>query len=209
VPDLDNRHDSHPDLAELEALRTGEASPETARHVDECPACRAVFHDIESLAGEVADANLMPAIEVPEAIDRRMRMLARTRAAEVRSGIDRAERRRRFFTPLRAIAGAAVAAAVVVAAGVFTMTGHRPPEPVAERAPAAASLAKTDAAADAMDIDSNGTVDIVDAYLMSRKVKRGGARPSWDFDLDGLVTGRDVTAVARKAVSLGGPRGGM
>ena len=194
---------SHPDLAELESVRTGEASPATARHVDECSACRAVYHDIKALAGEVAHADPVPAIAIPEAVDRRMLILARTRAAEVRIAIDRAERRRRFITPLRAIAGAAVAAAVVVAAGVFTMTGTRAPKPDAT------SLAETDAAPDAMDIDSSGTVDIVDAYLMSRRMKRGGARSSWDFDHDGAVTDRDVAALTRRAVSLGGPEGGI
>jgi hypothetical protein len=188
---------SHPDLAELESVRTGEASPATVRHVDECSACRAVYHDIKALAGKVAHADPVPAIEIPEAVDRRMLMLARTRAAEVRIVTDRAERRRRFITPLRALAGAAVAAAVVVATGVFTMTSHRAPKPVAERAP------------DAMDIDSNGAVNIVDAYLMSRKMKRGGARSSWDFDHDGAVTDSDVAALARRAVSLGGSEGGI
>jgi hypothetical protein len=193
-------HDSHPDLAELDALRTGEASPETARHVEECPKCRAALDDITLVAGEVAKAAAAPVIDIPEAIDQRMRMLARTRAAEVRSGTDRAESRRRIFTPLRALAGVAAAAAVIVAAGVFTMTGTPAPE---RTAPMATTLADTDA----MDIDSSGTVDIVDAYLMSRRMKRGGAQPSWDFDDDGAVTDRDVLAVARKAVALGDAEG--
>ncbi len=201
---------SHPDLAELESVRTGEASPATARHVDECSACRAVYHDIKALAGEVAHADPVPGIAIPEAVDRRMLMLARTRAAEVRIVIDRAERRRRFITPLRAIAGAAVAAAVVVAASVFTMTGTRAPDRAPEATlPAAGSIADADAAPDAMDIDSSGAVDIVDAYLMSRRMNRGGARLSWDFDHDGAVTDRDVAALTRRAVSLGGPEGGI
>jgi hypothetical protein len=200
---------SHPDLAELEALRTGEASPETARHVEQCPACRAVYSDIQALAAEIAradaEADDAPEMDVPEAVDRRMRMLARTRAAEVRAGIDRAERRRRVLTPLRALAGAAVAAAVLVAAGVLTMTGTRDsvPAPVAERTPQPAAEARAPVArADAMDVDSSGSVDIVDAYLMSRTLRRGGAPDGWDFDDDGAVTAGDVAAVASRAVAL-------
>jgi len=195
-------HNSHPDLAELEALRTGEASPETARHVERCRACRAAISDIESLADEVAKADTAPVMKIPEAVDRRMRMLTRTRAAEVRGVIDRAERRRRILTPLRAIAGAAVAAAVVVAAGVFTLTDTRAPE---QAKPATVA----DAAPNAMDIDASGAVDIVDAYLMSRDVKRGAVQSTWDFNNDGAVTGSDVAAVARRAVSLDAPDGGI
>lgn len=195
-------HNSHPDLAELEALRTGEASPETARHVERCPECRAILNDIEALAGKVAKADTVPVIQIPEAVDRRMRMLARARAAEVRGAIDRAERRRRILTPLRAIAGAAVAAAVLVAAGVFTLTNTRAPE----QAPLATVA---DAAPNAMDIDASGTVDIVDAYLMSRRLKAGAAQSAWDFNDDGAVTGSDVAAVARRAVSLDAPDGGI
>jgi len=197
-------HNSHPDLAELEALRTGEASPETARHVERCHECRALLDDIESLAVEVAKADSAPPVFIPEAVDRRMRMLARTRAAEVRGIVDRAERRRRILTPLRAIAGAAVAAAVLVAAGVFSMTDTRAPATEADR-----GSVQADAMDVVMDIDSSGTVDIVDAYLMSRDVKRGAAQSAWDFDNDGAVTGSDVAAVARRAVSLDGPDGGI
>ncbi len=199
------KRNSHPDLVELEALRTGEAKPETARHVEECAACRAALHDMTTLAGELPEADATveaaPEIDVPEAIDRRMLALARTRAAEVRSGIDRADRRRRILTPLRALAGAAVAAAVLVAAGVFTLTGTRAPVPEADHA--------RGAAAQRMDVDASGTVDIVDAYLMSRRIKRGAAQASWDFDLDGAVTERDVDAVARRAVALADFDGGI
>ena len=54
-----------------------------------------------------------------------------------------------------------------------------------------------------MDIDESGTVDIVDAFLMSRKVRAGDGVPEdWDFDRDGEVGKGDVEAVAIAAVSL-------
>ncbi|MHC5053404.1 MAG: hypothetical protein ACYTKD_01660 [Planctomycetota bacterium] len=210
MAERDSRQKSHPDLAELDAFRTGEASPETARHVEQCLACRAVFSDIQALAGEIAKADAepddAPEMDIPEAVDRRMLMLARTRAAEVRAGIDRAKRRRRFLTPLRVASGAVAAAAVVVAAGVFTMTGMRTPAPMAESTPqpaadAGPSIAQGDAMDVVMDIDSSGTIDIVDAYLMSRRLKRGAAPSSWDFDDDGAVTDTDVDVVVSRAVA--------
>ena len=54
-----------------------------------------------------------------------------------------------------------------------------------------------------MDIDRSGRVDIVDAYLMSRRLgTRAEAPRSWDFDRDGAVGEADVKAVAMQAVAL-------
>jgi hypothetical protein len=78
--------------------------------------------------------------------------------------------------------------------------------PVAEPAaqPFAEVVARV-ARAGPMDIDGSGTVDIVDAFLMSRRLREvaGGETPAdWDFDRDGEVGRGDVEAVAIAAVSL-------
>jgi hypothetical protein len=81
---------------------------------------------------------------------------------------------------------------------------------MAERTPSpAADAGPSIAQGDAMDIDASGAVDIVDAYLMSRRLKRGAAPSSWDFDDDGAVTDTDVDVVVSRAVALVDLDGGI
>lgn len=55
------------------------------------------------------------------------------------------------------------------------------------------------------DIDSDGRVDILDAFTLARRIEGGAALPS-NFDLngDGMVDQRDVDAVALAAVRIKG-----
>ena len=54
------------------------------------------------------------------------------------------------------------------------------------------------------DFDGNGRIDIVDAYLMNRKIKAGINIPDgYDLNNDGLVNESDVNIIAQSAVSLG------
>lgn len=53
------------------------------------------------------------------------------------------------------------------------------------------------------DIDGNGAVDIVDAYLMARRLKTNRDIPrDWDFNADGNVDSKDVEMIVRKAVAV-------
>jgi hypothetical protein len=57
----------------------------------------------------------------------------------------------------------------------------------------------------AHDIDGNGTVDIVDAYTLALRIKRGDPLDgSWDLNRDGAVDRADVDAIAMRSVALGG-----
>ena len=51
---------------------------------------------------------------------------------------------------------------------------------------------------DPRDLDGNGKVDIVDAYLLASGLKDG------DVNGDGVVDRRDAEALAREVVSIGG-----
>ena len=54
------------------------------------------------------------------------------------------------------------------------------------------------------DIDSNGKVDILDAFTLARRVETSSeTKTEWDVNHDGLVNRQDVDRVAMAAVSLG------
>ncbi len=53
------------------------------------------------------------------------------------------------------------------------------------------------------DIDGNGTVDMVDAYLLAKRVASGSkTEHAWDVNGDGVVDQNDVDWIANAAVSL-------
>lgn len=53
------------------------------------------------------------------------------------------------------------------------------------------------------DLDRNGRVDILDAFLLARRIDRRQALdPAWDVNGDHVVNGVDVDRIARIAVAL-------
>lgn len=52
------------------------------------------------------------------------------------------------------------------------------------------------------DIDHNGRVDILDAFVLARRIQAGKVDQKWDVNADGVVNGKDVDAVAASAVRL-------
>ncbi len=55
----------------------------------------------------------------------------------------------------------------------------------------------------AVDIDRNGRVDILDAFKLARQIESAGkTEESWDFNGDGLIDRGDVDFVASAAVRL-------
>jgi hypothetical protein len=105
-------------------------------------------------------------------------------------------RRRRFGLAARWVGGIAAAAAAVV---VVAFNLHR-------ARPAATNVAATQQGFVAGDVDQNGHVDILDAFVLARKVD---ARPATvtradDVNADGVLDRRDVDAVAAMAVRLPG-----
>ncbi len=56
---------------------------------------------------------------------------------------------------------------------------------------------------DRADINSDGRVDILDAFVLAGKIRTGGTLdPRWDINGDGRVDRADVNAIAARAVSL-------
>lgn len=88
-----------------------------------------------------------------------------------------------------------VAAAAAVIIFAFSLDLTKRAEPVADRS----APAKTQA----VDIDQNGRVDILDAFTLARNIESAGpAKKKWDINGDGLVNRDDVDMVAFAAVRL-------
>lgn len=95
-------------------------------------------------------------------------------------------RRRRVRVAAVVGAMAAVAAAVVVAVVIPGNESKLQGSPLAVRE----------------DVNTDGRVDMLDAYMIAKGWAEAAAEPTWDFTGDGRVNGDDVKAVAGIAVRL-------
>lgn len=95
-----------------------------------------------------------------------------------------------------------VAAAAAVVIFAFSLDLTKKPEPVTERS--------IRTGIQAVDIDRNGRVDILDAFTLARHIESAGPaeeslslrKQEWDINGDGLVNRDDVDMVAFAAVRL-------
>ncbi len=122
-------------------------------------------------------------VSVPAAVDEAVIDLARRRLAG---------RRRARLVLRMAQVGAAAAAAV----GLMVWLAG-----VGQREADAPSSIGVVAARE--DIDRNGAVNILDAFVLARRIKAAGEfQTAWDVNRDGAVNRADVDAVAAAAVRL-------
>jgi len=102
-------------------------------------------------------------------------------------------RHRRRWVIRYALGSVAAAAAVLL---IAIKISHRDQPAVHDPAAAVAT---------AEDVNKDGKLDILDAYLMARKVANKESLGSeWDFNYDGIVDTKDVDVVAFGAVKLKG-----
>ena len=88
-----------------------------------------------------------------------------------------------------------IAAAAAVIIFVFSLDLTKQTGPTTDRF----SLSKTQA----VDIDRNGRVDILDAFKLAKHIESPGpAETGWDINGDGLIDRSDVDVVALAAVRL-------
>lgn len=183
---------AHPDLGELEAWRKGESTADLAAHVQDCPACRASLQELAELETALSGA-VVARVSVPPSVD-----------AAVLDMIAERSRRIRESEPaprlIRWPGWAAIAALVLIVLGLSFMSrllNRRPLPRMARRHEIDLSRFAPG------DIDHSGTVDIVDAYHMARRLKVKGVIPEgWDLNGDGRVDDRDVAVIAHRAVAV-------
>ena len=107
------------------------------------------------------------------------------------------QRRQRWTAARWAASVAAAAAIIAVALRVFTYQGNGNGQTGTPR-PQLAQLA---------DINHDGRVDIVDAYVVARKIARHEPLdPTWDVNGDGVIDEKDVDLIAHLAVQVGGDK---
>ncbi len=124
-----------------------------------------------------------PHFSVPPEVDRAVMDQAHRRFV-------RRQRRSRLF---RRAGSIAAAAAVIIFA--FSLNLIEKPGPTTSRS----VLVE----AQALDIDRNGRVDILDAFKLARHVESAeNTEKRWDINGDGLVNSNDVDLVALAAVRL-------
>ncbi len=136
---------------------------------------------------------------VPAEVDEAILTAARARIAA----------RRRAWIVLRRVSIAATAAAAAIGLAVWIGQGGPQSTPSAEMNIAALTPADHVAPTDPKDIDRNGHINILDAFMLARRLDErlrttAGRSPDWDINGDGVVDQGDVDAVAMAAVSLKG-----
>jgi hypothetical protein len=183
-----DRQTEHPDLAAIEAVRTGEGTEADRQHVEACVPCQAMLKDLDTLAAELRPL-AAPPFAVPGEIDRQILWNARKQAA-----VAKRQARGRRALPYRATWAAA--ASVVLAIGALSLWQRTQREGIAPAVRTSVRLA-------AQDVNGDGRLDILDAFALARTVEAGAAPGApWDVNADHRVDRRDVDAIARQAVAL-------
>ena len=113
---------------------------------------------------------------------------------DAKAGFARRWRFRRLLRAGGAAAAAAVAAVVMLSVWVQHRPGGQHAVPVVARAPAVG------------DVNGDGRVDVLDAFVVARAVDRGQpTQPTWDVTNDGVVDRADADRIAALAVRVSGP----
>ncbi|MDQ7780368.1 MAG: dockerin type I domain-containing protein [Planctomycetota bacterium] len=190
--------DRHPDLGELEALRRDESDVEVRRHVDRCAECRRRLGELAGLAGRLESLVPRAPIEIPASTDRAVLEAIARRAVEIQS--PRLPTRRLRYVPWIA---AATAAAALIGIAIWALVKFHFAATLDSGSESNVETTVALTATGPFDVDGSGAVDILDAYLMSRRLRRGELMPGeLDFDHSGKVDDRDVDAVGQRAVMI-------
>jgi hypothetical protein len=186
----------HPNELDLELLRTGEADDDVRAHVESCASCRERLDTSRSLAARLARP--MEKVDVPRALDAMLAQEAREHGAVVRRKL---HERRRPVTLKRVLPWAAAACLVL---GLGALLAVRTLRQTAGVAPAASvPAAPVVAAAGPNDVNGDGRVDVIDAYLVALAVDRERTSVAMDRNGDGRVDRADAERLVLAAVALG------
>lgn len=168
----------HPDDLMLEAARTGEAPDDVAEHVRDCATCGDRSDMLRLLADGLSSSD---APEIPQSRHDVILELAHERAQLARAA-GKKPRIPRWLVP---------------AAAAFIIVVALPDWRHADQVTAGAALTG--------DVNGDGSVDIIDALVLARRLASDGeAAAQWDLNGDRRVDRGDVEQIAMLAVSLRG-----
>jgi hypothetical protein len=219
----------HPDILDIDALRLCEGRPADAEHVRNCAECRKIIEELVVLAAAMKEA-AGPTPVIPPELEQRILWQARKQALAVRRSPYEIWRRNRWIAAAAVVVVTAVSIVGIELKGPRLDVARRSAvQRVAANAPREQSLATLHATA---DLDRDGRVDILDAFVLARAVGGHGRdayaaggegkeahalrgdgaargtdaaalRTSGDVNGDGNIDQRDVDAIAFRAVALG------
>ncbi len=172
-------------------------------------------NDNEGMPARLAQdlAALYPIPRVPAAVDAKVLALTESSSAPLAARRSHAQRRQtsRLLRWVGAgAAAAAVAAAVLVAIKVPFRQPAGPGPGVQAQSREAVSPPTAVADARPGDVNRSGTVDILDAFVLAKKIESAQNRgPAWeDVNGDGVLDKSDVDRIAHMAVRVAGDGGG-
>lgn len=130
-----------------------------------------------------------PRTPIPDSVHDELKHQART-------GLDDLKRSRRW-------GGLGVIAAAAMIVFAFQLVLHQMATGPRHETPS--QPAQMTIVAPREDIDGNGRVNILDAFVLAKRVNAStNIDPAWDINADGKVNAQDVDAVAQAAVQLKG-----
>lgn len=137
----------------------------------------------EALRDAIVQMHQVP-LDIPAEID-----------LSILSGARRSYQKRRRASMLATRIGVGLAAAAMIAMAVRVFVPSS-----AVRAPVASSAQRLPLT-QAADVNHDGRVDILDAYVLARKIARHETLdPMWDLNGDGAIDQKDVDLIAGLAV---------
>jgi hypothetical protein len=174
-------------LVKLEAFRTGEEQDLVALPDND------MMDDLEKIAGLFKAARPYPN-EIPESVDNFMLGHIKERSREIR----RDRKVVHLFPRYKWAATAVMGVLICVVSINLLYEKDKPTEKILSN-----HITDVSAVQSAKDIDGNGKVDIIDAYLMSKKItNQAVTSKQLDMNMDGLINNEDIDDIAYTAVSL-------
>lgn len=180
-------------IADLEAYRTGEEQDIISNDESMGLLDKQVIEDLDKISKFFSQAR-PDADNIPESVDNIILGHVKEKSREIR----RARKVVRLFPRWKWAAAAVMGVLVCVISFNLIFRSE-----ISENntfkdniAPMSAEISK--------DIDGNGRVDIIDAYILDRRLTSGDSMPQkLDLNGDGYINHEDMVAIANSAVSLG------
>jgi hypothetical protein len=171
-------------IAELEASRTGEEHDTSKIN----PEANQAIEDLNRISKLFSGAK-PDAAEIPDSVDNLVLGHIKQKSREIRR-----DRKVVHLFPRYKWGAAAVMGVLVCVISYNLIFKMNKPE----------DSLKTIPARSAEDIDGNGSINIIDAYIMDRRLMSGfSMSKKLDLNGDGYVNREDINTIVKTAVSLG------